>query len=252
MLTSVRSLLAATVLAGCALTATPALADDTAMPAFTVTGSATLVTDYRFRGVSQSAGDAAIQGSINLNHSSGLYVGFWSSSINFSNVGADPIFGGQELDIYGGWTGNLGSNLTADVGLLYYVYPGGHVGTANFFEPYASLSTSFGPAKLKVGLNYAWSQNALFNDDNLYIYSNLDVAIPGSPITLSGHIGYQDGPLAGSYWSSPDETTFDYSFGGSVTVLGHVSLGVAYIGSDAPSISGLTDGTVVGTLSASF
>ena len=73
MLTSVRSLVAATLLAGTALAATPALADETDAPAdLTVTGNAAIVTDYRFRGLSLSGGDFAVQGSINLNHSSGL------------------------------------------------------------------------------------------------------------------------------------------------------------------------------------
>jgi uncharacterized protein (TIGR02001 family) len=256
MLTSIRSLLAATVLAGCALAATPALADDApaaeSTPEFTVTGNVAVVSDYRFRGVSQSAGDPAIQGGITLNHKSGLYVGTWSSSINFSNVAADPLFGNQELDIFGGWTGSVSSNLTLDAGLLYYAYPGGHVGKAEFFEPYASLSTTLGPAKLKVGANYAWSQDAIFNDDNLYVYTNVDIGIPNTPVTISGHLGYQDGPLAADFWSSPDETTWDYSIGASATILGPLSIGVAYIGNGSPSIDGLTDDTVVGTLSASF
>ncbi|HEX7710096.1 MAG TPA: TorF family putative porin [Sphingomonadaceae bacterium] len=256
MLTSVRSLLAATILAGCAFAATPALADDAApadpTPEFTVTGNVALVTDYRFRGVSQSAGDPAIQGGLTLNHKSGLYVGAWSSSINFANVGADATFGNQELDLFGGWTGSLTNNLTLDAGLLYYAYPGGHVGKAEFFEPYASLSTTVGPAKLKVGANYAWSQDAIYNDDNLYLYTNVDIGIPNTPVTVSGHLGYQDGPLAADFWSSPDETTWDWSIGASATVLGHLSLGVAYVGNGSPAIDGLTDDAVVGTLSASF
>lgn len=263
MLTSIRSLLAATVLAGCALSATPALADDAATdapatasapstPEFTVTGNVALVTDYRFRGVSQSAGDPAIQGGLTLSHKSGLYVGTWSSSINFSNVAADPLYGNQELDLFGGWTGNIAKNLTLDAGVLYYAYPGGHVGKAEFFEPYASLSTSYGPAKLKVGVNYAWKQDAIFDDDNLYLYGNVDIGIPKTPITVSAHLGYQDGPLAADFWSSPKETTWDYSIGASVSVFGHLSLGVAYVGNSSPSIDGLTDDTVVGTLSASF
>lgn len=254
MLTSIRSLTAATVLAGFALAATPVLADDETAPppAVTVNGNVSLVTDYRFRGVSQSGGDPAIQGGITVNHSSGLYVGAWASSIDFSNIGAEPGFGSEELDLFGGWTGNLGSGLTADVGLLYYAYPGGHVGKTEFFEPYASLSGTLGPAKLKVGANYAWSQDAIYNDDNLYIYSNLDVGIPNTPLTVSGHVGYQDGPLAADFFSSPDETTWDYSIGASATVLGKITVGVAYVGNSSPSIDGLTDDTVVGTLSASF
>jgi uncharacterized protein (TIGR02001 family) len=248
--------MAATVLAGCALAATPALADDEATseatPEFTVTGNVALVTDYRFRGVSQSAGDPAIQGGLTLNHKSGLYIGTWSSSINFANVGGDAVFGNQELDIFGGWTGDLGSGLTADVGLLYYAYPGGHTGKAEFLEPYASLSTSVGPAKFKVGANYAWSQDAIFDDDNLYVYTNVDIGIPNTPVTVSGHLGYQDGPLAADFWSSPDETSWDWSIGASATVLGPLSIGVSYVGNGSPAIDGLTDDAVVGTLSASF
>ena len=63
MLTSIRGLIAASVLLGCGLTAVPAFADEeTAPPSeFTVTGNAVLVTDYRFRGLSLSGGDPAIR-----------------------------------------------------------------------------------------------------------------------------------------------------------------------------------------------
>ena len=66
MLTSVRSLMAVTLLAGTALAATPAMAQDEENPAVTVSGNVALVTDYRFRGVGLSGGDAAIQGGITL------------------------------------------------------------------------------------------------------------------------------------------------------------------------------------------
>ncbi|MEY4721454.1 MAG: hypothetical protein RIQ46_1179, partial [Pseudomonadota bacterium] len=124
MLTSVRGLLAATVLAGSMLAVTPALADETEAPAeFTFSGNAALVTDYRFRGISLSAGDAAIQGTINVNHASGFYAGVWGSSLEDS-----AVYGHTELDVYAGWTGEVAPGLTADVGLLYYVYPNGKVG----------------------------------------------------------------------------------------------------------------------------
>lgn len=249
MLTSVRGLLAATLLAGSALASAPALADETEAPAdITLSGSATLVTDYRFRGISLSAGDMAVQGTININHSSGLYVGAWGSSIEDS-----PVYGSMELDLYGGWTGEIASGVTADVGLLYYVYPNGNVGKANVWEPYASLKTTFGPATAKIGVAYAWDQKSLGGDDNLYLYTNLDVAIPNTPITVSGKLGYTDGAL------SPDRLTlkgtgggWDYSIGASATVLGKLTLGVAYVGVDGNSINNFSDDAVVGTLSLSF
>ena len=117
---SVRGALAATLLAGTALAATPAFADEADAPAeITISGNVALTTDYRFRGVSLSGGDPAIQGGITVTHETGLYVGTWSSSIR----GGD-YYGEQELDLFGGWSGEVTSGLTLDAGLLIYVYPG--------------------------------------------------------------------------------------------------------------------------------
>jgi uncharacterized protein (TIGR02001 family) len=62
--------------------ATPALAEDAPASDFTVTGGATVVTDYRFRGISQTNEKFAVQGTIGVSHSSGLYIGTWGSSID--------------------------------------------------------------------------------------------------------------------------------------------------------------------------
>ena len=259
MLTSVRSLMAATVLAGCALASTPALAEDepAKKPDFSVTGNVALVTDYRFRGVSLSGGDPAVQGGITLNHASGFYVGTWSSSLAHT-----PVYGDQELDLFAGWTGSVTPALTVDAGLLYYVYPSGHVGDANYWEPYASISGTLGPAKLKVGVAYDWKQKGLLDnagrhDDNLYLYSNLDVGVPGTPLTVSGHVGYTDGVLAPCYYCAGtptfnDRTGWDWSLGASATVFGPISVGVSYIGVSGASVKNYTDDTIVGTLTASF
>lgn len=256
MLMSVRGAIAATLLAGTALAATPAFADEADAPKeITVTGNVALTSDYRFRGVSLSGGDPAIQGGITVTHKSGIYVGTWSSSIK----GGD-IYGEQELDVFGGWSGQVTPGVTLDAGLLYYVYPSGHVGDANYFEPYASLSGTVGPAKLKVGMAYAWKQKSVVNkagekDDNLYVYGNADVAIPNTPVTVSGHVGYVWGPQAPGYLAEltdMKEHGWDFSIGASATVYGPLSVGVSYIGVSGPSVDGFTDDTVVGTLTASF
>jgi uncharacterized protein (TIGR02001 family) len=252
--------MAATVLACSTLATTPALAQDDAPAAqsdLTVTGNVSLVTDYRFRGVSLSGGDPAIQGGITLNHSSGFYVGTWSSSLQ-----STPVYGSQELDIFGGWTGEVASGLTLDAGLLYYVYPNGHLGDANYWEPYVSLSGSLGPARLKVGAAYDWKQKGLLDNagnkaDNLYVYGNLDVGVPGTPLTVSGHIGYTDGVLSPCYYCAGtgtfnDKTGWDYSIGASATIFGPLTAGISYIGVSGASVNDYTDDAVVGTLTASF
>jgi uncharacterized protein (TIGR02001 family) len=264
MLTSIRGLLAATLVVGCGLAATPAFADETdPPPAVTVTGNVVLVTDYRFRGLSQSSGDPAVQGSISINHSSGVYAGVWSSSITFDNTfpGLSPIYGNQELDIYGGWTGAVGSGVTADVGLLYYAYPGGHVGKAEFFEPYASLSTTMGPVTAKVGASYAWKQAALdFNadgisDDNLYLYGELSAGIPSTPISIAAHLGYTDGALSPKFATGATATYdggFDYSVGATYNITKNLSAGVSYVGVDGNSLDGYSNDAVIGTVKLAF
>ncbi len=251
MLTSIRGVLAATALTGSILAANPALADEADPPKdITVTGNVAFVTDYRFRGLSLSGGDAAVQGMINVNHSSGFYVGAWGSNLEQDAL---DVYGNMELDVYGGWTGEVAKGVTADVGLLYYVYPSGSVGDGNVFEPYASLSTTFGPATAKVGMAYAWKQDSLGGDDNLYVYTDLGVGIPNTPVTLNGHVGYTSGAL------SPNRLTlksmdggWDYSVGATASLSKNLSIGVSYVGVDGNSIDSFSNDAVVGTLKFAF
>lgn len=248
MLTSVRSLLAATVLAGSVFAAAPALAqDEENSSGLTATGNVAVVTDYRFRGVSLSGGDFAIQGGIDISHTSGFYVGTWSSSI----AGGSP-YGEMELDVYGGWTGEVTPGLKIDVGLLYYLYPTGDVPgfDTDYFEPYASVSTTIGPVGATLGAAYAWDQDSLGGSDNLYIYTDFTAGIPNTPISLSAHLGYTDGVFAPPLLAGAlDDTGLDWSVGASMTVLGGLSAGVTYVGVEGPSIDGFTDDAIVGTLS---
>jgi uncharacterized protein (TIGR02001 family) len=251
MLMSIRGAAAATILTTAALSASPAIADDDAGPgAVSVSGNVTLVSDYRFRGVSLSGGDPAIQGGVTVSHDSGVYVGAWASSID---DGGTDVFGDAEVDLYGGWSGSVAEGIGLDVGLLYYAYPGNAKGVdAEFFEPYATVSGQLGPVQAKLGVNYAWDQKALA-DDNLYVHAELSSGIPTTPVTLSAHLGYTDGSLAPTLLAgTTDDTAFDWSVGATATVLGKLTFGVSYVGVEGPSIDGFTDDTVVLSLGASF
>jgi uncharacterized protein (TIGR02001 family) len=221
-------------------------------PAITVTGGLTFATQYRFRGISLSDEDAAAQGTLNLNHESGLYAGVWGSSLDgFGELGGSNL----ELDLYAGYRHQVGDGVTIDGGLLYYAYPGSSGGDFEFFEPYANVSAVFGPVTAKIGGNFAPAQDALADKSNIYIYGELSAAIPGTPVTLTSHLGMSDGetPL------TPSGNYVDWSLGATVTWQ-HLTAGIAYVDTDlsgAEAASGgatkdIVDAAVVATLTASF
>jgi len=250
MLTSVRSLLAATLLAGSSLAATPALAQDEETSDIKITANVAGTTDYRFRGVSLSGGDFAIQGGFDVTHSSGIYVGTWASSI----VGGSP-YGEVELDLYGGWTGTVADGVTLDLGLLYYAYPTGDDPLnldpdTDYFEPYASVAFTLGPVTGTVGGAYAWDQDSLGGSDNLYLYTDWAVGIPTTPVTVTAHLGYTDGVLAPPLLAGTgDDTGLDWGITASTKVYGPMSASIGYVGVEGPSIDGFTDDAIVATLS---
>ena len=252
MLTSIRGLAAVTILCAIGVSASPAIAqDEAAAPSsVTVTGSVTLVSDYRFRGVSLSGGDPAIQGGVTVTHDSGSYAGTWASSID---DGGTDFYGDVEVDLFGGWSGKVSEGIGLDAGLLYYAYPGNAKGVdAEYFEPYATVSGDLGPVQAKLGVNYAWDQKALA-DDSLYIHTELSSGIPATPVTVSAHLGYTDGAFAPTLLAGTgDDTAFDWSVGASATLLGSLTLGASYVGVEGPSIDGFTDDAVVFSIGASF
>lgn len=230
----------------CALllvTAAPALAQDASetepASAITVTGSISATTDYRFRGLSQSNKDPAAQASININHESGLYIGTWVSTLDDQT--SLPGYGDAEVDLYAGFTKTLDNGFGFDAGLLYYYYPdapdpyAGAKNDTDWFEPYASVNYTLGPVNVKVGGNYSWAgQDGLGGDDSLYLYSNLAVSVPTTPIKLLGHIGRSKGSLGAYNLDAMDDSYLDWSLGAEVTQQGF-TLGVQYVDTDITS-----------------
>jgi len=210
-------------------TTAPAFADDTAPPpALSVSGSATIVSDYRFRGLSQSDLKPALQGGITISHESGFYVSTWGSSIDdYIANGSD-----QEIDLIAGYSKTLSSGVKLDGGLLYYYYPGGGHANTDFAEPYLDVSGTLGPVTAKVTANYAWKQRALSLDgvhkeDNLYLAGDLSSGIPGTPLSVSAHLGHTFGQ---SYISVGDGYT-DWGLGASYTWK-HLTFGLNYVDTD--------------------
>ena len=119
-----------------------------ATPDHVISYNAAAVSDYRFRGISQSRLQPALQGGADYTHNpSGFYAGTWLSSIKWIK----DIVGGSgdvEWDLYGGKRGEIVKDVSYDVGGLYYFYPSnGLHPSANTFELYGQVS--YGPAYVK-------------------------------------------------------------------------------------------------------
>ena len=233
-----------------------------------ISGSVALVSDYRFRGVSQSDRHLAVQGGLTVAHESGFYVGIWGS-----NLAGWGTFGGAnlELDLIGGYKKTFG-NTTIDGGLLWYVYPGG-ANKTDFAEPYLRVSGTRGPLTLTAGVAYAPKQQALGRyydtgaayltgipdhpgrkDSNLYLSGDGAYAIGGTPFTAKAHIGYSDGNRGlGPNGTSVAPTGKYWDWGAGVdTTYKNLTLGLSYVDTDIsrresaylqPSFSKGNDGT---------
>lgn len=222
---------AAGLLLAATATATPAFAQDgtaeesKAEGPITVSGGISLVSDYRFRGVSLSGEDFAVQPTLTISHESGLYAGVWAS-----NLEDTPVYGELEIDLYGGYNTEIAPGTTLDLGLTYYLYPDGidSAGPSDYFETILKLSHDIGPVTATGTVGYSWKQAALGDDDNLYLGLGLSSAIPNTPVTLVGSFGYTDGAL-GALASGGNY--LDWSLGADVAI-GPATLGVRYVDTD--------------------
>jgi len=223
-----------------------------AQAASPITGNMSLVSDYRFRGLTQTFEEPALQGGFDYAHSSGIYLGNWNSSISDSFFAGSPL----EMDFYGGYKGAAGP-LGYDIGALYYYYPGSNlagVGTIDNLEVYAGVSWKF------LSLKYFHAVSDFFGVPNTDGSNYLDFSATwdlGQGWGLNGHIGHQKVENV----ANADYT--DYKLGITKDVGGWV-FGAAFIDTDAEdsaytftnAASGKTvnvgDSTVVLSVSKTF
>lgn len=142
------------------------------------------VTDYRYRGISQTRLKPAVQGGVDYTQG-GLYLGAWASTIKWvKDAGGDSDV---EIDLYGGYKGEIVKGLGYDVGLLTYIYPSNDFSpSADTTEIYGALS--YGPATLK----YSHSVTHLFGVPNSKNsgYVDLSATFDVGGVSVVPHVGY--------------------------------------------------------------
>lgn len=195
--------------------------------------NAAVVNDYRYRGLTQTRFDPALQVGADYTHNpTGLYAGTWLTNIKWikDSVNAAQGSGGKgdvEWDIYGGKRGDIGGGFTYDVGGLYYYYPGNNYANiaknANTFELYGQVG--YGPAYFK----YSHAMTNLFgavNSKNSQYYDLGANVETWAGVMLNLHVGRQNikgaGNISYTDWKVGVSKTFEEAAG--------ITLGVAYLG----------------------
>jgi uncharacterized protein (TIGR02001 family) len=184
-----------------AQTAAP-VAAAAAAPENTLAFNVGVVSQYRFRGIEQTSGKPAIQGGLDFTHTSGVYLGAWASNVNWVKDFNAATQGDYEVDLYGGYKGEIIPGLGYDLGVIAYMYPGNNSGAAGTpgFGGFSKADTT----EFYVGLSYSvlsfkYSQSMgdflgnLNSNGSRYmeLAANFDL---GNGYTLTPHLGRQTVP----------------------------------------------------------
>ncbi|MBF0462447.1 MAG: hypothetical protein HQL87_13765 [Magnetococcales bacterium] len=207
------------------------------------------VSNYIFRGLTQTWNKPAIQGGVDYAHTDGWYAGLWASSISDKQYAG----GWAETDYYGGYNGKFNDDWTWTLGLLGVYYPsanydrskpaGNHQSYDNF-EVNAGVGYKWVSLKLSASLTDYFGANTSTGykgDTKGTTYLDLSANVPlpeetfTKDVTVPLHIGrthytsdLASKALAGG--TDPDYT--DYKAGLSKAFDGGWSLGVAYTYAD--------------------
>jgi len=208
-----------------------------------ITGNAAVVSDYNWRGISQSAGDPALQAGVDYAHDSGFYAGAWGSNVDFGDCCDENV----EVDLYTGFRG--GETLTWDVGFIYYWYPGAE--DIDFPEIYVGLGWEWLSGKISYSNDFG-----NYDESAFYYEANAAYELPAN-FGINAHLGFSDGDGVEAAYGQ--DNYFDWAIGVTYA-LGNFNLGLKYAdGSDLETLDGTlpddvsnSEGTVIFSIATAF
>ena len=213
-------------------------------PDYTLAYNVGAVTDYRFRGISQTNFNPALQAGVDFSHKSGFYLGAFGSNVSWIKDFNGATKGSYEIDLYGGYKGEIVKDFGYDVGLITYQYPSNNSGAAG--TPGAGLYSNASTNEFYGALTYnifTVKYSRSFGDflgnlkssgsQYLDLSANFDL---GNGFTLTPHIGRQAVPN-----QSPSADYTDYSLTGAKDFGNGLSLSAAAIGTNAKNGGFYTD-----------
>ena len=206
-------------------------------------GNVAYTIDYRFRGISQTDEDMAVQGGFDIDIGNGFYAGTWASNVQFG--------GSIEIDWYAGYAGEVNDDLSYDVGYMYYSYPSDN-SDPDYHEIYGSVSYMGGTLGLVYSPDYFAETDAF-----IYVYGDYSFAV-NEQISLDFHLGwnkFDDDDAFASFLGAGGAGSdyIDYSVGASTSQLG-LDFALAYVGSDVDddACGDICDGAIILSVSKSL
>ena len=179
-----------------------------------VTGSVTVVSDYLFRGITQTDEKPALQGGVTWTHDSGFYVGAWGSNVDFGDS-TDA-----EIDTFIGWNGDLADGVNLDVQINRY----------NYVNQPSDVDYAYNELIGKLTFNDQYGVSLGYTNDYLALDENsLYLAVDGSWAVGNG---FNVSAGAGYTRNSGDMPSYaDYSVGLDRD-FGPVNVALQYIGTN--------------------
>jgi len=196
--------------------AAPAVAEDS----YNISANIGAVSNYMWRGVTQTQDGAAIQGGLDFTHESGFYMGTWASNVDWNNEGApqeviipvdpatglpatdadgnligttsgssDPSSPNYELDLYLGFGNNITEDLSYNFKGIYYAYPDGR--NSDFAEIDGSMTFKWFTLGVAYTV-YGQNDNGLFDNGDVYYYGGFEYGDLPFGLSFSARGGYYD------------------------------------------------------------
>ena len=155
-----------------------------------VSANVAATSNYLWRGLEQTGGDAAVSGGIDYTSESGFYAGTWTSNVAW----------GTELDLYGGYAADINDSMSYDVGFIYFAYP--DADDADFSEVYGSFTFS----GLTVGASVLTSAEGFDAGDSIYVNADYALAL-SNEAEVAFHVGSYSGDAVDGWYG---ESAIDF------------------------------------------
>ena len=212
-------------------------------PDYTAAFNVGVVSDYRYRGITQTRYRPALQAGFDFTHKSGFYAGTALSNIKWISdysTTANNVKGDVELDLYGGYKGSITKDLAYDVGLIQYAYlgntlsntGGGNVyANANTTEIYGALTYSVFTVKYSHAVSRLLGIFGSRGAGYLEAAANFDL---GNGWSVAPHLGFQKvGKTANTIYGNDQLSYTDYSMGVSKDFSNGLVLTGSVVGTNA-------------------